>query len=144
MTIISELVLVDYEEAVLLDAEELLHLDAGEPVPVGLDTLASTRRPRFWSRVNVEACKIIELFRELRADPTSYSESVPSLKMTIFPSPASPSSFFLTMETLYCLTRKASFFLTLESPYCLSRYYNQIKYTYINDFLTLLSANFAQ
>ena len=42
MTIISELVLVDYGEAVLLDAEELVHLDAGEPVPVGLDTLART------------------------------------------------------------------------------------------------------
>ena len=68
----------------------------------------------------------------------------------IFPIPASPSSFFLTlerpycltqkssffltMETPYCLTRKTSLFLTLESPYCLSRYYNQIKYTYRNNF----------
>ena len=33
--------------------------------------------------MNVEACKIVELFRELRADPTSYLESVQPLTMTI-------------------------------------------------------------
>ena len=56
MTIISELVLVDDGEPVLLDAEDLV---------VGL----------VW---------IVELIRELGADPTSYSESVQPLKMTIF------------------------------------------------------------
>ena len=61
MTIISELVLVDDGEAVLLDAEDLVHLDAGEPVLLDAD-------------LSVEACKIVELFRELRADPTSESE----------------------------------------------------------------------
>ena len=45
--------------------------------------------------MNVEACKIVELFRELRADPTSYSESVPSLKMTIFSDPSIPELILL-------------------------------------------------
>ena len=45
--------------------------------------------------MNVEACKIVELFRELRADPTSYSESVPSLKMTIFSDPSIPELVLL-------------------------------------------------
>ena len=39
----------------------------------------------------------------------------------IFPIPASPGSFFLTLERMYCLTRKTSFFLTLESPHPLTR-----------------------
>ena len=33
--------------------------------------------------MNVEACKIVELIRELRADPTSHSKSVQPLPMTI-------------------------------------------------------------
>ena len=41
--------------------------------------------------------EIVELIRELGADPTSYSESVQPLTMTIFPIPAFPSSFFLTL-----------------------------------------------
>ena len=45
--------------------------------------------------MNVEACKIVELYRELRADPTSYSESVPSLKMTIFTDPSIPDLVLL-------------------------------------------------
>ena len=40
-----------------------------------------------------------------------------SLTSIIFPIPASQSSFFLTMEGPYCLTRKNSSFLRLESPY---------------------------
>ena len=40
--------------------------------------------------MNVEACKIVELIRELRADPTLYSESVQPLKMTIFSDPSIP------------------------------------------------------
>ena len=60
------------------------------------------------------------LSRELRADPTSYSESA-SYNDDFFPIPASPSLFFKTLERQYCLTRKTSFFLTLESPYCLTR-----------------------
>ena len=54
-----------------IDAEDLVLHDAGEPVMLDADC-----GPRFWSRMNVEACKIVELIRELRSDPTSYSESV--------------------------------------------------------------------
>ena len=70
ITIISELVLVD----------------AGEPVLLGADLVFGL------VCVNVEACKIVELFRELRADPTSYSES---LKMTIFSDPSIPELVLL-------------------------------------------------
>ena len=76
MIIISELVLVDDGEAVLLHAEDLVHLEAGEPVLLDADLVFGL------VCVNVEACKIVELFRELRADPTLYLESVP-LTMTI-------------------------------------------------------------
>ena len=86
MTIVSELVLVDDGEAVLLDAEDLVHFDAGEPVLLGADLVFGL------VCVNVEACKIVELFRELRADPTSYSES---LKMTIFSDPSIPELVLL-------------------------------------------------
>ena len=45
--------------------------------------------------MNVEACKIVELIRELRADPTSYSESVQPLKMTIFSDASIPELVLL-------------------------------------------------
>ena len=43
----------------------------------------------------VEARKIIELIRELRADPTSESESVQPLPMTIFSGPSIPELVLL-------------------------------------------------
>ena len=39
--------------------------------------------------------KIVELIRELRADPTMYSESVQPLKMTIFSDPSIPELVLL-------------------------------------------------
>ena len=88
--------------------------------------------------MNVEAGKIVELIRESRADPTSDSESVQPLTMTIFSDPSIPELVLLDagepvlpdvedlvlLDTgdgvLYCMTRKTLFFLTLESPYCLT------------------------
>ena len=47
--------------------------------------------------MNVEArkWKIVELIRELRADPTSESESVQPLPMTIFSGPSIPELLLL-------------------------------------------------
>ena len=45
--------------------------------------------------MNVEACKIVELICESRADPTSYSESVQPLTRTIFSDPSIPKLVFL-------------------------------------------------
>ena len=45
--------------------------------------------------MSVEACRILELIRELRADPTSYSESVQPLTMTIFSDPSIPELVLL-------------------------------------------------
>ena len=45
--------------------------------------------------MNVEACKIVALIRELRADSTSYSESVQPLTMTIFSDPSIPELVLL-------------------------------------------------
>ena len=105
----EDLDLLDAGEAVLLDAEDLVLLDAGEPVLLDAEDLVLldageayylTRSKRYnlkhcrlpnvilmpKSRMNVEARKwmIVELIRELRADPTLHSESVRPLTMTIF------------------------------------------------------------
>ena len=45
--------------------------------------------------MNVEACKIVELICELRADPTLCSESVKPLTMTIFSDPSIPELILL-------------------------------------------------
>ena len=45
--------------------------------------------------MNVEACRIVELIRELRGDPTLYSELVQPLTMTIFSDPSIPELVLL-------------------------------------------------
>ena len=50
---IPELILLNAGEAVLLDTEDLVLLDAGEPILVDVDLV-------FWSRMNIEACRIVE------------------------------------------------------------------------------------
>ena len=47
--------------------------------------------------------EIVELIRELRADPTSNSESVQPLKMTIFSDPSIPELVLLDAEDFILL-----------------------------------------
>ena len=68
--------------------------------------------------MNVEArkWKIVELIRELRADPTSYSESVQPLTMTIFFDPSIPELVLLDAGEPVLLDAEDRFLIDVEEP----------------------------